>query len=446
MGRGSDPKEEAWWRTYLAVIETRGVRTPQLIWHRSRVQQLLDRHPRVKARALRATDIDAFFVALQGLGLSAWQMEQSIDAIRRFGDYCDARWASGVDWRAWIDRAREIEDKGDPETGWGVLANGALPEEEPLRSYVISMRRRRMALRTEQTYVSWIWRCCRFHGLTNATGLTEAHVAPFLDYLVAQRQVSASTQRQALCALVDFMREALDNQQVSVAAFRASRRPRQVPTVLSVDEVRRLIGVITDPVHQLVVHLLYGSGLRITEAVRLRIGDLDVAHRMILVRNGKGGRSRRVPLPEKMLDKVQAQMAVVQGVHERDLANGYAGASMLPGLAARYARSATQWTWQYLFPARTLALDARDGLNKRHHLHVTAVQRCVREASRQIGLTKRVTCHTLRHSFATHMLANGADIRTVQELLGHQDVATTMIYTHVLNRPGMAVRSPADLL
>jgi len=221
---------------------------------------------------------------------------------------------------------------------------------------------------------------------------------------------------------------------------------RQVPTVLSVDEVRAVLHGIPDPTQRLMATLLYGAGLRLMELVRLRLKDVDLPHRLLLVLDGKGGRSRRVPLPESVVPALEAQMAEVRRLHAVDLEEGFGAASLPPGLGRKLGAAAREAAWQYLFPAPARGRDPLDGQEKRHHLHETTLQKTMRLAVQQAGLTKRASCHTLRHSFATHLLEGGQDIRTVQELLGHADVQTTMIYTHVLNRPGLAVRSPADLL
>jgi integron integrase len=321
-----------------------------------------------------------------------------------------------------------------------------LPEDPVLREFVIGLRVQQRSGRTEHTYVDWVIRCCRFSGLTSVGQLEEDHLGPFLGHLAAERGVSISTQRQALNALVAFFRETRGLSTVDIGAFQAATKPRQVPSVLSPGEVKRLLAEMPDGPSRLLAGLMYGAGLRVFEACRLRVKDFDFAHRVVLVYEGKGGASRRTPLPDSLLEALEVQRSLVETVHAGDVELGFGGTSLPPGLARKYRLVARTLPWQYMFPAARLAVDPRDGSTRRHHIDESVVQKAVKAAAAKAQLTKRATCHTLRHSFATHVLANGHDIRTVQELLGHKDVQTTMIYTHVLNRPGITIRSPADML
>ncbi len=433
---------EVWWAWYLEQLKKQGIRANTVVWYRRRVEPLLERHPGVKSGALAAADIDAYLTAISGLGLPGWQLEQTLDALRRFAVASQAGWATTVDWTGWGERLVDGVDAARR----AVIEAGVLPDDPVLREFAVRLRVRQVSLRTEQTYIAWVERCQRHHRLAAANELTQEQVGPFLDHLAAERDVSASTQRQALNALVAFFREGEGVDRIDIAAYRPAHRPRQVPTVLSPAEVRTVLAAITDPVMRLAATLLYGAGLRVLEAMRLRIKDLDIDHRMILVLDGKGGASRRTPLPESLLVAIQERIAFVREQHARDVAAGYGLASLPAGLTVKFGSAARDLAWQYLFPASRLAMDPIDRQMKRHHLDESQLQKVVRRAVLASGITKRASCHTLRHSFATHLLMNGQDIRTVQELLGHQSVETTMIYTHVLNRPGLSVRSPVDLL
>lgn len=306
------------------------------------------------------------------------------------------------------------------------------------------LRTRHYALRTEQAYTDWIRRYILFHHKRHPELMGQSEIETFLTYLAVDRDLAASTQNQALSAILFLYREVLGKEDVHPSPDSLwARKPKRLPTVLSPAEARRLLAH-TAPAHRLFVRLLYGSGLRIMEGLRLRIKDLDFDLKQITVRNAKGDNDRTTVLPESLLTDLRARLHVVRLIHAQDLAQGH-GAVLLPhALARKYPSAARDWIWQYVFPAATLSHDPRSGMFRRHHVDPGVVQRAVRDAARQAGIDKHVTPHTLRHCFATHLLSNGYDIRTVQELLGHKDVKTTMIYTHVLQRGGLAVRSPLD--
>ncbi|OQX30193.1 MAG: integrase [Candidatus Sedimenticola endophacoides] len=269
--------------------------------------------------------------------------------------------------------------------------------------------------------------------------------SPFLEYLAVQRKVSGATQGLALNALVFFYSKILENPLGDIGPFKRPKHPRRIPTVLGQEEVAAIFSHIGG-MKLLMLRLMYGTGMRVMECVRLRIMDLDFSYRQINVRMAKGKKDRVVPMPEVLVDMLQQQIRWVQRQHEQDLADGF-GRVMIPeALARKYPMAETEFRWQYLFPASRIARDPRTGVMRRHHIHQTVLQKAVRRASGEAGIAKRVTTHTLRHSFATHLLESGADIRTVQELLGHSDVSTTMIYTHVVGRGGKGVRSPLDHL
>jgi len=434
---------DRWWDLYLHALADAGVDRAALPWYRRRVEQLLKRFPGVRSRALTRTHISEHLSGLSRLHLPAWQLEQVLDALQRFGRHCHSSWFAEVDWTAW--RTQLLGSCNHPALPQATLESGKLPSEPALRAFALHLRLQQRSLRTEGTYLDWVRRCCRFHCLAEACQLEEPHIAPFLEHLASDRRVAANTQRQALNALVSFFKATRGMLSVDIAPFMPSLKPRQVPTVLSNSEVRSILGRIDDSVAWLAASLLYGSGLRLMEAVRLRVKDLDFPHHTVLVCDGKGGGSRRTPLPESLVTALHSRVEAVRDLHQRDVGLGFGEASLPMGLAAKLGAAAKDLSWQYLFPSSHLTLDPLDGRMKRHHLDDSFVQKAIRRAVLATGLTKRASCHTLRHSFATHLLELGYDIRSVQELLGHKDVQTTMIYTHVLNRPGMPVRSPADL-
>ena len=305
-----------------------------------------------------------------------------------------------------------------------------------------ALRVRHRSPRTEEAYVAWVRRYVRFHAGVHPSAVGSPGVARFLSAL-AEQGVSASTQNQALAALLFLYREVLGEPLAAVEGVVRARRPHRLPVVLSRAEVRLVLAQLTGPAG-LVARLLYGGGLRLLEALTLRVQDVDLAGGEILVRGGKGDKDRRTVLPTSAAGPLARHLRRVGRLHARDLAGG-GGAVALPGaLAVKYPNAARAWGWQWVFPATRTYRDTATGALRRHHLHESAVQRAVHEAVLRAGIAKPATCHTFRHSFATHLLETGYDIRTVQELLGHADVSTTMIYTHVLNRGGRGVRSPAD--
>ena len=307
-------------------------------------------------------------------------------------------------------------------------------------------RVRHYSRRTDAAYVGWIKRFIRFCGMRHPRELGAADVTRFLTHLAVDGKVTASTQNQALSAIVFLYREVLGAPVGWLAALVRAKRSTRVPVVLTKHEVRRVLAQLKGRgVVGLIAGVLYGTGMRLLEALRLRVKDIDFAKNEIVVRGGKGDRDRVTMLPERLKGALLKHLAAVRVQHERDLEAG-AGAVELPGaLAAKYPNAGREWAWQWVFPA-TRMYEAAGGEQRRHHLHETVMQRAFREAVRAAGLAKRASCHTLRHSFATHLLEAGYDIRTVQELLGHRSLNTTMIYTHVLNRGGLGVRSPADML
>jgi integron integrase len=321
--------------------------------------------------------------------------------------------------------------------------NMSKPPKKLLDQVRDTIRLKHYSMSTEKTYVAWIKRYILFHHKQHPKDMDVPEIEAFLTHLAVQQRVAASTQNQALNALLFLYREVLKKDlERPIDALRA-KRPRRVPTVLSKEEVRRVIGYLSGT-QQLMAKLLYGSGLRLMECLRLRVKDIDFARRQIIVRDAKGMKDRVTMLPETVIPFLQDHLRHVKRIHDDDLAQGYGSVYLPFALERKYPNANREWIWQYVFPATKLSKDPRSGAIRRHHIHESSLQKAVKRAARQAGINKRVTCHTFRHSFATHLLEDGYDIRTVQELLGHKDVKTTMIYTHVLNRGAMAVRSPLD--
>jgi len=307
------------------------------------------------------------------------------------------------------------------------------------------IRRKHYSIRTEQAYLEWAKRYILFHAKRHPQEMGEAQIVAFLNHLAVDRQVAAATQNQALNALVFLYRQVLGREELALDDITRAKRPERLPTVFDRSEVERLFRHMEDT-PKLVAALLYGAGLRLLEGLRLRIQDVEFERNQILVRTGKGAKDRVTLLPPNLVQPIRDQMALAKQLHAKDLAAGLGEVYLPYALARKYPNAPRQWGWQYLFPAGNTAVDPRSGKIRRHHLGESGVQRAVKKAVRAAGIHKHGSCHTLRHSFATHLLEDGYDIRTVQELLGHSDVRTTMIYTHVMNKGPLGVKSPLSRL
>lgn len=305
------------------------------------------------------------------------------------------------------------------------------------------MRTRHLAYRTEQTYLQWVRRYIAFHKRRHPRELGGAEVEQFLTYLAVGRKVSASTQNQALQAILFLYRQVLDTELPWLENVTRAQRAQHLPVVLSREEVRRVLSRL-DGTAWLIGHLLYGSGLRVTEALRLRVKDCVIDRGEIIVRDAKGGKDRVTVLPASLETPLRAHLARLREWFESERRGARPGVTLPLALSRKYPNAATQWGWQYLFPSANICTSPYSGKAVRHHLHEKSIQRAVKAAVHKAGIVQPASCHTLRHSFATHLLEDGYDIRTVQELLGHSDVKTTMIYTHVMRKGAKGVKSPLD--
>ena len=308
-----------------------------------------------------------------------------------------------------------------------------------------ALRVKHYSYRTEQSYIQWIKRFIYFHHKQHPVNLGEAEINAFLTHLAVNKHVTSSTQNQALSALLFLYKQVLGIELAWLDGITRAKRPSRLPTVLAKDQVLQLLDAINGT-NGLIARLLYGTGMRLMEVMRLRVQDVDFDYRQIIVRHGKGAKDRSTVLPASLMAPLRQQLEYAHRIHQTDIGEGF-GCVYLPfALARKYPNACREWGWQYVFPSINRSADPRDGTIRRHHLDEKNVQRAVKEAARKINLTKRVSPHTLRHCFATHLLEAGTDIRTLQELLGHKDVKTTQIYTHVMKRGGFAVHSPLDVV
>lgn len=384
-----------------------------------------------------------------------WQLHQALKAVEILMDEGgDSAGSPSIDWNelgslceelgsehvtlARTQSAVEAVEKSLSKADCRLDAEAAAA----LRKLREVIRQRNMAIRTEQSYADWTERYLVYN---------KGHLPPcpqqvptFLNYLALERNVAAATQAQALNALIFLYREVLEMDIGVLAGFKRARASRKLPVVLTRTEKDLLFSVMTGT-SGLMARLMYGTGMRLMECVRLRVQNVDVGNNLIHVHEGKGGKSRVVPLPQAYKDELVAHLKGRKIQHEQDVAAGFGEVFVSDGLLRRFGGSLKDWSWQYVFAASRISTDPRSGRMMRHHVSENLVQKAVKTASRKVEIPKNVSCHVLRHSFATHLLQAGSDIRTVQELLGHADVSTTMIYTHVINRPGVSVVSPADL-
>jgi integron integrase len=343
----------------------------------------------------------------------------------------------------WLFRCRRCPP-GAVLTGVPPLGRADLGRTPWERRLVEKIRVRHLSWRTEQTYRGWAWRLAGFLGERPVESATGEEVRSFLSHLATAQRVGASAQKQALNALVFLLREVEGKELGDFSDFTRARRRLRVPVVLSREECARLFEAM-EGVPKLMAELAYGSGLRLMELLRLRVKDVDLDRRQVVVRGGKGDKDRVTVLPEQLLEKLAAHRERLRRLHVQDREQALPGVWLPEGLERKWPKAGEAWEWQWFWPSRELMNDPRTGLRRRHHLLDVTFQHFVRQGAQQARLNKKVTPHVLRHSFATHLLEHGTDIRTVQELLGHEDVATTQIYTHVMARPGLGVRSPLDL-
>ncbi len=367
-------------------------------------------------------------------------------------------WLDQIDWEHWrnnnppahppstkessiVNRTLSVQSHG--YGGENALDKIRKKYHREFTALIAEIRQRAYSIRTEQAYESWLARFILHANNKDPRTLGESDIISFLQYLAVNRNVAASTQNQALNALVFFFERVLKRKIGQMEGFTRAKRPKQLPTVLSRTEMARLLEQMQGT-KWLMASLLYGTGMRLMECVRLRTQDIDFEYQQIIVRNGKGQKDRVVPLPATLISPLQKQLEQGRQIHDNDLANGFGEVYLPYALSRKYPNAGKEWKWQYVFYSARISTDPRSGAVRRHHIHENSLQKGIKTAAKAAGITKRVNCHALRHSFATHLLESGYDIRTVQELLGHADVSTTMIYTHVLNRGGKGVVSPLD--
>jgi integron integrase len=457
--KDKDDQIARFWEKYTEKSKYYGVKPQYVRWHVRHVEFYIKAH-NVPLKNHTAEMLDCYFQAKgRNERLKDWQFFQIVDSLRiLFVDVLALPWAVDYHWddlksqarslpdshpsmpREAMDEVSPSEDTGDSHESVKALF------PDVFAAVVREIRSRNYSIRTEQSYVAWLSRFIMFHNKKHPESLDAADIANYLTHLAVNRMVASSTQRQALNAIVFYYKNILNKSFEDIGDFTLSKKPVRLPVVLSVREVSALLESIDDPVYGLMASLLYGCGMRLMECIRLRVFDIDFDYQQIMIRNAKGKKDRVTPLPKKLMQPLSQQLDYVRKNHEQDLANGLGEVYLPVALGRKYPNAAKEIGWQFVFPSNKVSLDPRSNVARRHHIHENGLQKKVKKAASKAGIAKKVNCHALRHSFATHLLESGYDIRTVQELLGHADVSTTMIYTHVLNKPGILVNSPLDSL
>ena len=450
---------DQFWDKYIKCLSDKGVKQSVTRWYVVRAEQYITAFPNKRLSGHKPRDVNEYLKKQGRSGsIQDWQFRQMVDAIQNLFAMLNASWFSEVDWKYWTASADSLSETHSTIARQvpaektidrlANLKNSELTEvrrihRDLLKQLLIEIRRRGYSIRTEQAYESWVARFIAFCNNRNPCELGGDEVVSFLQHLAVRRNVSASTQNQALNALVFFYDQVLKKPLGDFGDFVRAKRPKRLPVVLTRSEITRLLQYMGGK-QKLMTSLLYGTGMRLMDCVRLRVQDIDFEYQQIVVRDGKGKKDRVVPLPERLADALKTHLDEVRSLHREDLERGFGDVYLPEALARKYPNAGKEWGRQYVFPSGRLSVDPRTCKTRRHHIHENGLQKAVKKAASQADIAKRVNCHSLRHSFATHLLENGYDIRTVQELLGHANVSTTMIYTHVLNRGGKGVQSPLD--
>jgi len=334
-------------------------------------------------------------------------------------------------------------DKTLPAPKGSVLLRNAWQPPKLLEQVKNLLRTKHYSYKTEKAYLFWIKRYILYHHKRHPNEMGEGEIEQFLTHLAVNEHVAASTQNQALWAIVFLYKQVLKKEPGEFKELVWAKKPKRLPVVFSREEAKAVLNQLTG-VYNIMATLLYGAGLRLSECLELRVKDMDFSYKQITVRDAKGDKDRVTLLPESIIEALKQHLGKVKNLHEKDLQTGYGMVCLPDALARKYRNADKEWGWQYVFPATQISTDPRSGVQRRHHLYETVLQKAVKVTIRKAGIVKHAGCHTFRHSFATHLLENGYDIRTIQELLGHKSVETTMVYTHVMNKGGLGVKSPVD--
>ncbi len=464
-----DKSVSRFWDNFIYKTKAYSIKADMARWYVRHAEQYIKAHKDRKLAQHKVSDIEKYLKEKGRIKqLKDWQYKQIVISLKiLFVELVQAPWATKFPWDEWADMAQSLPNSHstvardfneidlnylDEDLNNKNIKSNSLYKKvfakysQYIKSLITHIRVSHYSIRTERSYLGWFLRFVSFNEMKSPDTFTEKDISRFLEHLVINRKVSSSTQSQALNALIYFYKNVLERDVSDNIIFSRSKKPKRLPVVLSRNEVISLFKMVSSPKQLLMANLLYGCGMRLMECIRLRVLDVDFDYQQILVREAKGKKDRIVPIPFRVMEILKKQISQVKQQHEEDIADGFGAVYLPEALARKYPNAEKEFRWQYVFPSSKISKDPRSGRYHRHHVHQSVLQKYIKSAAETAGITKKVNCHALRHSFATHLLENGYDIRTVQELLGHADVSTTMIYTHVLNKPGVTVTSPLDML
>lgn len=453
MSIKKSPEKKDFWQEYRVCVLEQEVPEAKAEWYASWAESFARSQKELPLKARKAEHVRAFLSNLKHqANVKEWQVEQAREALLiLYVDFLKLPWAKKRSGHVGnINGAQGSHESGQwkPPQRYSFRDSSTSKEADARHGDVIKrlrteIRTRHYSIRTEQAYEDWIRRFITFHKLKSPRELGADAVKEYLEYLAEKRKIAASTQNQALNALVFLYEQVMKEPLGTIGDFTRAKRPKRLPVVLTREEVNLVLDNMSGT-YGLMSGLMYGGGLRLMEGVRLRIKDMDFAQSQIAVRDGKGKKDRITIFPDRFKQPLKDHLVQVKELYEKDLKEGFGEVYIWPSLARKYPHAAREWIWQYVFPSDKFSVDPRSKKVRRHHIHENGLNRAIKDAAIRAGLTKQMSSHVMRHSFATHLLQSGYDIRTVQKLMGHADVSTTMIYTHVLNKPGLAVKSPAD--
>jgi len=456
MSNSTEKSEKRFWNNYIALLAEHEVKPTTYRWYIQHCEQFIRCYTEIRLKSHTQETLSQYLSdILESAHLKSWQKRQAFDALKFLFLSIRSPIFSKIDWEYWKMSYKELEQdhttlarNNSPvksQLGTDLDLKGDFHNGPEIEKLIYVIRAKGYSIRTEKTYVHWINRFLKFNANLKSGEVNTDSVIKYLSYLAVEKGVASATQALALNAISFYFKSVLAVELGDVSEFVNAKKRLKLPIVMTTDEVSLMLSNLSG-IQLLLVSILYGGGLRLMEAVRLRIQDIDFGYQQIIIRNAKGNKERVVPLPVKIADSLKQQISNVRAQHETDLQNGFGSVYMPSELSKKFGKSDKQWVWQYIFPSTKLSVDPKSKIIRRHHLHESTLQKVVRNTARKVHIPKRVSCHTFRHSYATHNLERGMDIRTLQLLLGHSDVSTTMIYTHTANFSKGKTSSPLDFL